>query len=194
MSPLRLLAPIATIALACTLAAPAARAADIALAADGQWNAFAVDGLLNPSLAWIDDAGAALDYTFTIATGSIGTLDVVDAVFAGDTFRVTNFGSTLGLTSAVPLGDIGSAADLGTDYDAAFGDAAFSHASFQLAAGTYRIAGFLAQSLLIDGEQLDATAGALRLSVAPVPEPSTYALLAAGLFAVGYLTRRRRDA
>ena len=193
MSPIRLLATLAPIVLTLA-AAPAARAADTALAADGQWNAFAVDGLLNPSLAWIDDAGDALNYTFTIAAGTIGTLDVVDAVFAGDTYGVTNFGSALGLTSAVPLADIGSAADLGLDYDAAFADGAFSHASYQLMAGTYRIGGYLAQSLLIDGQRLDATAGALRLNVAPVPEPSTYALMAAGLLAIGYLARRRRDA
>jgi hypothetical protein len=33
----------------------------------------------------------------------------------------------------------------------------------------------------------------LHLAVAPVPEPSTYAMVLAGLALVGFVTRRRRD-
>jgi len=44
----------------------------------------------------------------------------------------------------------------------------------------------------VERERLDATAGALRLSVAAIPEPSTYAMLLAGLGIVGLVVRRRR--
>ncbi|HKW84350.1 MAG TPA: PEP-CTERM sorting domain-containing protein, partial [Burkholderiaceae bacterium] len=168
-------------------------AADVPLAADNQWNAFAVDGALNPSLAWIDDSGSALAFDFDIAAGFVGTLTIVDAVFNGDTFKVTNFGSLLGSTSSVPLADFDTATDLGVDFDAALANKSFSSAVFTLGAGSYRIGGFLDQSLTFDGQRLDATAGALRLSVAPIPEPSTYALLLAGLGAVGMIARRRRS-
>jgi hypothetical protein len=182
---------LAALSLATTFALPA-HAGNVPLSADNQWNLFSVDSALAPSLSWIDDGGSPLSFDFDIAAGFVGTLSVVDAVFGGDTFKVTNFGNLLGSTSSVPLADIGSAVDHGYDFDAAFADSSFSHAVFTLGAGSYRIGGLLDQSLLFDGQRLDATAGALRLSVAPIPEPSTYALLLAGLGVVGLLARRRR--
>ena len=121
---------------------------------------FSVDSALEPSLAWIDDSGSPLYFDFNIGAGFVGTLTIVDAVFGGDTFKVTNFGNLLGSTSSVPLADIGSAVDLGYDFDAALADSSFSSAVFTLGAGSYRIGGFLDQSLLIDGQRLDATLGA----------------------------------
>jgi len=182
---------LAAFSLTAVLALPA-HAADVALAANNQWNAFSVDGALEPALRWIDDSGSPLNFDFDIAAGFVGTLTIVDAVFGGDTFKVTNFGKLLGSTSSVPLADIGSATDRGYDFDAALGDASFSNAVFTLGAGSYHIGGFLDQSLLFDGQRLDATAGAVRLSVAPIPEPSTYAILLAGLGVVGLIARRRR--
>ena len=182
---------LAAFSLAAACALPA-HAGDVALAADSQWSAFAVDGALEPSLSWIADSGSPLAFDFSIANGFVGTLTIVDAVFNGDTFKVTNFGSPLGSTSSVPLADYASATDHGLDFDAALADSSFSRAVFTLGAGSYRIGGFLDQSLLLDGQRLDATAGALRLSVAPVPEPSTYAILLAGFGVVGLIARRRR--
>jgi hypothetical protein len=183
---------LAALSLAAAFALPA-QASSVALPADNQWSLFSVDGALAPSLSWIDDAGSPLTFDFDIAAGFVGTLTIVDAVFGGDTFKVTNFGNLLGSTSSVPLADIGSAVDHGYDFDAAQADKSFSSAVFTLAAGSYRIGGFLDQSLLFDGQRLDATAGALRLSVAPIPEPSTYALLFAGLGVIGLVARRRRS-
>ena len=180
----------ATAALAAAFTLPA-RAADAPLAADNQWSTFSVDSALEPSLAWIDDSGSPLSFDFIIGAGFEGTLTIVDAVFGGDTFKVTNFGKLLGGTSSVPLADIGSAVDHGYDFDAALADKSFSSAVFTLGAGSYHIGGFLDQSLLIDGQRLDATLGAVRLSVAPIPEPSTYAILLAGLAAVSLVVRRR---
>ena len=183
---------LAALSLAAAFAFPA-HAADVALSADNQWNPFSVAGDLEPSLAWIDDSGSPLGFDFSIGAGFVGTLTIVDAVFGGDTFKITNFGNLLGSTSSVPLADIGSAVDHGYDFDAAFADSSFSSAVFTLGAGIYRIGGFLDQSLLLDGLRLDSTAGALRLSVAPIPEPSTYAILLAGLGVVGLVARRRRS-
>lgn len=192
MKSCRALTALATFGLAVAFAAPAF-AANVPLPADGQWNAFSVAGDLEPSLAWIDDSGSPLGFDFSIGAGLVGTLTIVDAVFGGDTFKVTNFGNLLGSTSGVPLADIGSAVDHGYDFDAALADSSFSSAVFTLGAGSYRIGGFLDQSLLLDGLRLDSTAGALRLSVAPIPEPSTYAILLAGLGVVGLVARRRRS-
>ena len=63
-------------------------------------------------------------------------------------------------------------------------------------AGAYSIGGILAQSLMSGTDRLDATSGALRLTVgtvAPVPEPSSLALLLAGVGVVGTVARRRRN-
>ena len=177
-------------------AAPA-RAADIALEADGAWRPFAVDSLLaSPAmpLGWIDDAGMPLAFTFSIGAGQNATLTVVDAAIAGDTFTVTNFGSALGTTSSVPAGSFEASTDIGLDYDAALADPSFSRGVFTLAPGSYRIGGSLLQSVTLGGLPLDATAGALRLGLAPVaaiPEPETAAMLLAGLLAIGALARRR---
>jgi hypothetical protein len=181
---------LAALSLATAFTLPA-HASNVPLAADNHWTLFSVDSALAPSPSWIDDSGSPLSFDFDIAAGFVGTLSVVDGVFGGDTFTVTNFGNLLGSTSSVPLADIGSAVDHGYDFDAAFADSSFSHAVFTLGAGSYRIGGFLDQSLLFDEQRLDATAGAVRLSVAPIPEPSTFAILLAGLAVVGLLARRR---
>jgi len=183
---------LAAISLATAFALPA-HASNVPLPADNQWNLFSVDSALDPSLAWIDDNGSPLAFDFSIGAGFVGTLTIVDAVFNGDTFKVTNFGNLLGSTSSVPLADFDSAIDHGLDFDAALADSSFSHAVFTLGAGSYHIGGSLDQSLLFDGQRLDATAGALRLNIAPIPEPSTYAMLLAGLGVVGLIARRRRS-
>jgi hypothetical protein len=182
------------IALAAAAALPA-QASTVAVSGDAAWHAFAVDSLIAPpiaSLAWIDDAGSALDFTFTIGAGLTGVFTVVDAGFAGDAFSVTNFAATLGATSAVPLATYPTAHDVGTDFDAALADPTFSRGVFDLGPGSYRISGRLTQSVLLDGAPLDATVGGVRLSIAaPVPEPSSLALLFAGLGVIGVVARRR---
>ncbi|MDW4761731.1 hypothetical protein NQ353_27370, partial [Escherichia coli] len=64
---------------ACATSAPVF-AAESPLSGNGQWSTFAVDSFLSGpgvGLGWIDDAGAALTYSFSIGAGMLGTLTVV---------------------------------------------------------------------------------------------------------------------
>lgn len=189
-------------ALIAALAAPAF-ATDLAItpAGYGQWMQFNVSDFdaLSGGLEWIDfkDSNAAgfgspLSFTFTVGAGFKGTLTVVDGSFAGDTFKVTNFGVLLGNTSAVPLTDYATAPDTGYDFDAALTNASFSRGVFTLGAGNYRIGGLLDQSLTAGGTALNSTVGALSLTVTPVPEPATYALMLAGIGMLVTFIRRSR--
>ena len=182
-------------ALAAAVIAIPAHATSVALAADGSWNEFDIDAMLSSDggNGWIDEAYAgddsALTFTFTIAAGSHGTLTVVDTGFAGDTFTITNGGAVLGTTSSVAAGT--SAGALVFDANDALANPAYSNGVFTLGAGTYSIGGVLLQS--VDGD-LDATSGAVRLSVSAIPEPANATLMIAGLAAVAALARRRKSA
>ena len=185
---------LAAVALAAAATTLPARAVDMPITTDGAWHSFLVDSLSAPvatPLGWIADSGALLDFTFTLAAAA--RLTVVDAGFAGDVFAVTNFGAAFGATNAVPAGSFDSAHDVGTDFAAALADPAFSRGVFNLGAGSYRISGVLTQSVTFDGVPLDATVGAVRLEplAAAVPEPSSIAILLAGLCATGAIVRRR---
>lgn len=166
------------------------------LTANSGWTTFDVDSFVASSggLEWIDNSTyAPLIFNFNIAAGQLGTLTVVDAGFAGDTYNVFNGLVALGTTSAVPVTEYNNAPlNAGLDYSAAFADHAnFSYATYNLAAGTYAIKGWLNQSVTIDGNPLNASVGALRLDVSPVPEPETAAMLLVGLGLIGATLRRR---
>lgn len=172
-----------TLALAC--AAQGAFATVAPLAADGRWHGFNVDSLVAASsdTGWIDtDDHSPLSFAFTIGPGFVGRLTVVDLGFAGDRFVLNDAGRALGATSAVPVLTVG-AAPLEMDPDAALADAAFSRAVLRLGAGAYLVSGALAQSVLLDDgtTPLEATAGALRLQLAAVPEPASLGLLLTAL-------------
>lgn len=176
------------------LLATSAQAANQPLAADGQWNLFAVSdaGSQSGGTEWIADDGSALQFHFDVAAGFVARLTVVDGVFAGDTFTVTDNGLAIGGTSAVPTQSYDSAPGVGYDFDAALADPRFSSATFTLGAGSHVISGALAQSVLLDGAPLNSTEGALRLTISAVPEASTTLSLLAGLglFAIGALRRK----
>ena len=199
----------ACVLLITAVAAPA-RAADVALTTDatksqayGAWKRFDVDDQHSRSsgVEWIDltDSddvfGTPLTFTFTIAEGTTGSLTVVDAGFAGDTYQITNFGNVIGATSAVAGATYPDVVDVGNDYLQALNTPSFSQYVFTFAPGDYRISGRLLQSVLdADSTPLNYTFGAVSLEIAPVPvpEPATYATLLAGLGFIGLLLRRRR--
>lgn len=182
----------------------AAQATSVPLAADAQWQPFGIDSdaALSGGTEWIDNAdtnapgyGSPLNFNFTIASGFVGQLTVVDASMAGDTFNVFNHGSLLGTTSSVPVQQYGSAPDVGYDYDAALLNSAFSRGVFTLASGNYSITGVQMQSLMMDDglgglTPFTSGAGAVKLSVSAVPEPSSMALLFAALGATWLVSRR----
>ena len=162
-----------------------------ALDAVGQWHAFDVDDFTAASggLEWIDLDGAALNFSFTLATP--GVLKVFDAgAYSGDRFELFDGATSLGQTSPGASG--GGLAPPWTDFDAAFGDHVhYSYAELLLAPGSYDLHGVLSLSALDEfGQVLNATVGAVSLTAVPVPGVSMLFGLVTG--ALGLAARRRR--
>ena len=173
--------------LACALCA---QATTIALPADGSWQGFDVSDAIGPGdgLGWIDIDGEALSFSFSIGQGFTGQLTVVDTVFSGDVFSVSANGVLLGITSAA----VNSYPDgVVIDPVEALANASYSRGVFQFGAGSHTVSGRLVASALDAlGNPINATAGALNLTVSAVPEVSTAALLLAGLGLLPLLRRR----
>lgn len=180
---------VAASAMALAAFSPLSQAAS--LPADNQWALFDIDTLSAQSgdLDWIDIAdGSTLVYNFSIAAGFQGALTVLDGGFSGDRFLVIDGNTVLGRSS---LPSASYPDSIGLDFDAALADSRYSRASYVLGAGDHAITGFLIRSAAAEGAVLNATVGALRLSVSPVPEPATLAAMLAGLSLVSVLLRRR---
>lgn len=177
----------ATLALAALL--PTAQADT--LSTDGSWVGFTVDANLPPyGFGWVDDNGAPLSFSVTIAAGQVGTLTVVDAGFSGDRFHVYDDAALLGSTGQAVNGD--ATGSITFDYDAALASSDFSRGQFVLGAGSHVISGLMFESTTDAFGPLNATLGGLRLTVSPVPEPATAATLLIGLgLLLGALRRRR---
>ncbi len=171
-----------------------AQAATVTVLPDGGWNVFDVSdvGSSAGDLNWYDvNDGSALGFSFSIGDGQVGTLTVVDAVFSGDVFSVSANGTLLGTTSAA-VNSFPAGSNVGYDFDLALADINYSRGIFKLGAGIYTVTGSLLSSALDElGAPLNATAGGLKLEVSAVPEPSTLAVVLAGLGLAGAYTRRR---
>jgi hypothetical protein len=186
------------IAAALAVASFGAQASLVNLVADGQWHTFSVESTESRTTdtAWIDilaNDGSRLSFAFTVAAGFEGTLSVTDTGFKGGTYSVFNTASgsavSLGTTSAVVPYEIDFSAPFLSVVDAV-ASSDYSHGMFKLGAGSYVITGELAQSVTLAGDALISDTGALKLEVSAVPEPSSYALVLAGLGLVAAARRR----
>lgn len=170
-------------------------ARDANLLADSGWKTFDVDRDAVGSSVWADIANNSFErlfFTFTVASGFTASLTVLDGAFAGNTFAVFDGNIPLGNTNAVTAADQDTAG-FASSYDAALLDNAYSRGVFTFGAGAHRVNGTLLQAGLASGTPVFATEGAVRLTsqaVTPVPEPSTYATLLAGLLMSAFVLRR----
>lgn len=178
------------LAAALALAAALPAQAGTPLPTDGSWAGFTVDANLPPyAFGWVDDNGAPLSFSVSIAASQVGTLTVVDAGFSGDRFNVYDGATLLGSTGAAVNGDTTGAITF--DYDAALANSDFSRGTFTLGAGSHVISGLMFQSASDANGPLNATIGGVKLTVSPVPEPATAATLLIGLgLLLGALRRR----
>ena len=149
-------------------AAVAALTAISSHAADVDWGAHApleLDIKVLPAGSFFDT------YSFTLDTASWVT------------GSVDSFGSVVG---AFSLWGTGGDGVIGTADDWGIGGAAFGGTTtLALDAGSYYYA--------VAGYGFSPGGYAIASTTAPVPEPETYAMLAAGLGIVGFLARRRRN-
>lgn len=168
-----------------------AHASTISLTGNGQWHEFNVDDFSSASqgVEWIDlsdsnsaSFGSALTYQFTIAHGFEGFLNIVDAGFAGDRFEIFNNGQSLGVTT-----DTTNSNDYSNNFANNLNNLGFSKGTFAFNEGTYNITGSLFSTL----QPFNATNGALKLDVTPVPLPGTFSLLLCGMLILVFTNRRR---
>jgi hypothetical protein len=172
--------------LAATAFASSAQATPVSINVDGSWNVFDVDDFTSASggLEWIDIVdGAELSFSFTTTTDA--WLTVVDAGFAGDTFRIFDNGIQIGVTGPATEN---YPVSIGLDFDAALASGNYSYGMYLLAAGDHVISGELLDSAHAAGIALNATVGGL--NVAPVPLPGGLLLLLSGGGLLGAIRRR----
>jgi PEP-CTERM motif len=132
-------------------------------------------------------AGSALsiggDNVFTFTLPTPGKLRITDAFLIGDVFRLTINGVVLGPTSAP-----GTGANVGGNYDAAFASGYYSAGEYDLLAGNFSVTGQATVSPFGGGD------GALRVDLAAIPEPATWAMMIMGFGLVGGTLRSRKAA
>ncbi len=125
----------------------------------------------------------------TIGTITIlSTSDLVGSLFALDKVSVDFMGTPLSFTLQAVSFSNAAVGSLGSDLDASAAGFSFKN----VAAGAYLVK---ASGNLIGSAQINGSGfiGA-DYTVTAVPEPETYALMLAGLAAVGFVARRRKAA
>ena len=118
------------------------------------------------------------DWEFTLLTA--GSITFVDAFNVGDQFTITDFGSSIGTTSAP-----GAGAGCGNDITACLNDPDFSKGTFALGAGSHSINGTPTASPFGSGGAF------FRVNSTAVPEPATWAMMLLGFAGIGFAMRKR---
>ncbi len=194
----KLLKPCASALLLALVSAPSF-ATTLVADATGQWNVFDVDTTiaLDGSTQWIDaaaDSAAGLSgdgspLQFLFATSKPQYLTVVDAGLSGDRYWLNLDGATLFTGAAVDNGQY-----QGLDFAAALADPSFSKGTWLVPAGLHFLTGGLYSSASLEGQPLNATVGAFRLTDVPLPPSAGLLSLSIGLWVLALVRRRRAAA
>jgi hypothetical protein len=170
------------VAAAVLAATPAVSSAQLV---SGQWYGFNFLGVGSfgtecPECSGAEFIPAPSLWTYTSATG--GTITFLDGYLSGDQFKIYNFASVMGSTSA---SSTGSNCNGPTD---CLANSAMSRGTFAFGAGDHSFsAEVLASPYNSGGAFFRIDDG-----VSTVPEPSTYAMMGVGLAALAFARRRRK--
>ncbi|MFO1370277.1 MAG: bifunctional metallophosphatase/5'-nucleotidase [Marinagarivorans sp.] len=165
----------------------------------GRWNLFDVDATLalDNSNQWIDatfnpDAGLSGDGSplqYLIATSKPQYLTLVDGGVSGDRYWLNLDGVSLLSGAAVDMG-----AYQGLDFTAALADPSFSKGTWLVPAGLHFLTGGLHTSATFEGQALNASVGAFRLTDVPLPPSAGLLGGSLALWVLAWLRRRRAAA
>jgi PEP-CTERM motif len=145
---------------------------------DSGWQTFSFTTVGTPLLP-------SIEFTLT----EPGTLTVTDYQFSGDQFSLYDSGDLLGVTSTPT---ILNPPHVEYDIDLALIDPYFSHGVYNLPIGDYEITGIAVLAPYNFGIGVSNGAWRVDETESPVPEPSTFLLLGAGLGGLALIRRKSR--
>lgn len=172
-----------TVVASALLAAGCGAAVAGPITVDAGWYGFCFTGVGSPATPGCQNGALAgtTGNPFTFTALSSVLLKVTDAFQYGDQFDVNIAGVGNFATSVVAA--VGSGT---SDPDIAYADPLFSHGSWLLTAGVYSV------DIFANASPNGSGGAYVEVISAPVPEPTTYALMALGLAGLAAVSRRRR--